>query len=123
MRLERVVHPDGWESPVTYAIGRGDNYFLQVFQRSNMEHTGQSTLDHGLCFEVKVHKTLIFARTRSERRGAPRWVGEPCHVRHRSRGQLLPSGVIRMNIYIYIYVCPTVGRVVLAALGLPHCGT
>ena len=29
-----VVHPDGWESPVTYAIGRGDNYFLQVHSRA-----------------------------------------------------------------------------------------
>ncbi|KAJ1492979.1 hypothetical protein T484DRAFT_1769419, partial [Baffinella frigidus] len=33
-----VVHPDGWESPVTYAIGRGDNYFLQMFDERPRQH-------------------------------------------------------------------------------------
>jgi WD40 repeat protein len=33
-----VLHPDGWESPITWAIGRQDNYFLQVHDERPRQH-------------------------------------------------------------------------------------
>jgi hypothetical protein len=67
-----VFHPDGWESGVTYAVGRAEKYYLQMWDEKPRQH-GQLMLycnvytpRQGQGYPVEPHRTFLYSGSDDE---------------------------------------------------------
>jgi len=69
---EGVFHPDGWESGVTYAVGRLDCYYLQIWDEKPRQHgelmifCNVFTPVKGEGYPMEPHRTFLYSGSDDE---------------------------------------------------------
>jgi WD40 repeat protein len=69
---EGVFHPDGWESGITYAVGRDDNHYLQLWDEKPRQHgeimilCNIFTPQQGEGYPMEPHRTFLYSGSDDE---------------------------------------------------------